>query len=141
MIVLKPCPFCGTSVNALSPDTVQHPIAHCCMTGRSFYTEFWNRRATPDNDVIQENPDWYYRDQDPDNSGDSAYEAMWDNAPELVPDMLHTSYHGPTKWGVLCPEMPGAKEDGSTVHEFNTKEEAQEFCDERKTAISAFATE
>ena len=52
-------------------------------------------------------PDWWWCDIDPDESGDSAYEAMFSYRPRLQPVELHSSYHGPRKWGVMTlKELP-----------------------------------
>ena len=77
-------------------------------------------------------PDWYFLDMDPDYTGDSAYEAMWDNVADLTPVKIHTSYVGPTFWGVLSPPLPGAGNDDATAHEFDTEEQASAFCAERR---------
>ena len=76
-------------------------------------------------------PDWYFLDMDPDYTGDSAYEAMFDNVADLTPVKIHTSYVGPTLWCVLSPPLPDAGNDDVTAHEFDTEEQASAFCAER----------
>lgn len=86
-------------------------------------------------------PDWWWCDLDPDDSGDSAYEAMHGYSPRLKPVHLHSSYHGPSKWGVVTlKELPKPDDsDGDGEEEaflFDTEEDAQKFCDERKAALT-----
>lgn len=74
----------------------------------------------------KQEPDWWYCDIDPDESGDSAYEAMFHHRPRLEPVELHSSFVGPRKWGVM---HPSTEDDGEEATTFDTKEEAQTFCD------------
>lgn len=84
-----------------------------------------------------ETPDWWYCDMDPDECGDSAYDAMFQHRPRLAPVELSTSYIGPKYWGVMCPPMPDADDDGDTGHTFDTREEAEAFIAERRAILSA----
>lgn len=74
-------------------------------------------------------PDWFYCTIDPDECGDSAYEAMHGYRDRLTPVELGTSYHGGPVWGVM---YPSDKDDGEEAATFDTHEEALAFCDERK---------
>lgn len=76
-------------------------------------------------------PDWFWCVIDPDESGDSAYQAMHGYRPRLVPIELGTSFAGPTMWGVMAPPLPDADDDGETAHTFSTREEAEAFCASR----------
>lgn len=76
-------------------------------------------------------PDWFYCTIDPDECGDSAYEAMHGYRDRLTPVELGTSYHGGPVWGVM---YPSDKDDGEEAATFDTYEEALAFCDERKAA-------
>ena len=74
-------------------------------------------------------PDYWYCDIDPDESGDSPYEAMHHHRPSLEPIKLHSSYVGPTKWGVMSPSKTDA---GEEAHLFDTQEEAETFCKQER---------
>lgn len=91
------------------------------------------RHQKDDAGLREAEPDWWYCDIDPDESGDSAYEAMYNNRERLEPVKLHSSYIGPTKWGVM---HDSAEDDGEAATTFDTQEEAQKFCDELKAALS-----
>lgn len=84
-------------------------------------------------------PDWYWCEIDPDESGDSAYQAMHSFRLRLDPVELGTSYVGPKLWGVMSPPLPDAEDDEETAHTFATREEAQAFCDERNAIFNGAA--
>lgn len=87
----------------------------------------------------QPDPDWFWCDIDPDESGDSAYQAMHSYRPRLEPVELGTSYAGPKLWGVMSPPLPDADNDEDTAHTFDTREAAQAFCDERNAIFNGAA--
>lgn len=87
----------------------------------------------------QVDPDWFWCDIDPDESGDSAYQAMFTYRPRLEPVELCTSYVGPRLWGVMSPPLPDADNDEETAHTFDTREAAQAFCDERNAIFNGAA--
>jgi hypothetical protein len=74
-------------------------------------------------------PDQWYCDIDPDERGDTPYEAMFPYRPRFEPTKIHGASYGPTKWGVMAPSLT---EDGDEAHVFDTEEEAQRFCNERE---------
>ena len=91
------------------------------------------RKLTADLERIRSaEPDWFWCDIDPDENGDSAYEAMFHHRSRLVPVELSSSYTGPKLWGVMAPPLPDADDDSETAHTFDTREEAEAFCAERK---------
>ena len=87
----------------------------------------------------QVDPDWFWCEIDPDESGDSAYQAMFTYRPRLEPVELCTSYVGPRLWGVMSPPLPDADNDEETAHTFGTREAAQAFCDERNAIFNGAA--
>ena len=87
----------------------------------------------------QVDPDWFWCEIDPDESGDSAYQAMFTYRPRLEPVELCTSYVGPRLWGVMSPPLPDADNDEETAHTFDTREAAQAFCDERNAIFNGAA--
>lgn len=76
-------------------------------------------------------PDFWWCDSDPDESGDSPREAMYEYHPNLEPVKLHSYYIGPTKFGVLYDEG-----DETNAKIFDTESAAQEFCDECKATTA-----
>lgn len=80
-------------------------------------------------------PDYWYCDADPDESGNSPYEAMHQHRQRLFPNLLQSSFIGPKKWGVIYPIVG---EDGEEAAIFDTEAEAWKFCKETETAIKAY---
>lgn len=83
--------------------------------------------------VDEGEPDWYYCDIDPDEGGDSAYEAMFHYRDRLTPVLIHSSYFGPDYWGVICDSL---EDDGEEAFTFSTKEEAEQFIEKRKASLT-----
>lgn len=77
-------------------------------------------------------PDWWYRDLDPDECGYSPHEALrWTR--DYRVDMLHSSYRGPTKFAFRAPVIGDPDEDEVLL--FDTEEEALAAAEERYAAL------
>lgn len=77
--------------------------------------------------------DWFYRDIDPDDSGDTAYEAIV-NQPEYSVHLIHSSYRGDSRYAFRAP-TPNQNDD-EALH-FATETEAISEAHKRKTEIDA----
>lgn len=82
-------------------------------------------------------PDWFFCDIDPDESGDSAYEAMYQHRPRLEPTLVRSSFIGPDFWCVMCPKEPDDEDGEEVCMSFATEDEAKTFCVEMKAKIEA----
>lgn len=77
-------------------------------------------------------PDWWYRDLDPDECGYSPHEALrWTR--DYRVDMLHSSYRGPTKFAFRAPVIGDPDEDEVLL--FDTEAEALAAAEERYAAL------
>jgi hypothetical protein len=82
-----------------------------------------------ENVVKRDKPDFWWCDIDPDESGESPHEAMHGYRPRLTPVLLHSSFVGPDKFGVIYEV-----DDETETALFDTEKEAQEFCDKQRAA-------
>ncbi|WP_374828717.1 hypothetical protein [Paenochrobactrum pullorum] len=81
------------------------------------------------------NADWYYRDNDPDDNGDTAYEAIV-NHPEYSIHLVHSSYRGDSRYVFRAPTLDPSDDDDEVLN-FETEEEAIAAATERKEAIAS----
>lgn len=82
-------------------------------------------------------PDWFWCEIDPDESGDSPYDAMYQHRSRLTPTLLCSSYIGPNMWGVMYPLNPDDESGEEEARTFDTKEEAEAFCEGLRKTIEA----
>ncbi|WP_374831061.1 hypothetical protein [Paenochrobactrum pullorum] len=81
------------------------------------------------------NADWFYRDNDPDDNGDTAYEAIV-NHPEYSIHLVHSSYRGDSRYVFRAPTLDPSDDDDEVLT-FETEEEAIAAATKRKEAIAS----
>lgn len=79
-------------------------------------------------------PNWWYRDLDPDEYGYSPHAALrW--MPDYCVALLHSSHRGPTKFAFRAPAIGDPDEDEVLL--FDTEAEALAAAEERRAALKA----
>ncbi|MDM7852330.1 hypothetical protein [Pseudochrobactrum kiredjianiae] len=92
--------------------------------------------AEPAQDTF-DSADWFYRDNDPDDNGDTAYEAIV-NHPEYSVHLVHSSYRGDSRFVFRAPTLnQDDDDDDDETLNFATEEEAMAAVIERKKVIEA----
>lgn len=86
------------------------------------------------NAVKNAEPDWWWRDLDPDDSGQDPGEAI-NNWPVGTVHLLRSSFQGPEKYAVEVP-IPHPEYDDTETLLFDTEEEAKAVAKERLAALS-----
>lgn len=66
--------------------------------------------------------DWFWRDLDPDDSGDSAHEAI-SMLPDFMVSCVCSSFSGPTRYVFRAPVLDSGSDDTEVLH-FATESEA-----------------
>lgn len=88
-------------------------------------------------EAAEPEPDWWWRDLEPDDSGDSPHEAL-----SLVPDLcvclLRSSYTGPTKFAFRAPRLDPDTDD-TEVLLFDTEAEALAAAKTRAEQLATLA--
>ena len=80
-------------------------------------------------------PDWWWRDLDPDESGDTPHEALR-NLPDFTVSHLRSSYTGPDKFAVRVPVLDDESDDDEVLL-FDTEQEALDASKQRYAALAA----
>ncbi|MBX8803369.1 hypothetical protein HBA92_21845 [Ochrobactrum sp. MR28] len=84
---------------------------------------------------VFDDADWFYRDIDPDDSGDTAYEAIV-NQPAYSVHLVHSSFRGESRFVFRAPTLNQDDDEDETLN-FATEEEAITASIARKEAIEA----
>ena len=79
--------------------------------------------------------DWFWRDMDPDDNGDSAHEAIC-MMPEYCVCCVNSSFTGPTRFAFRAPVLDAESDDTEILH-FATKDEALEAASKRMASGAA----
>lgn len=79
--------------------------------------------------------DWFWRDMDPDDNGDSAHEAIV-MMPEYCVCCVNSSFTGPTRFAFRAPVLDAESDDTEILH-FATKDEALEAASKRMASRAA----
>ena len=79
--------------------------------------------------------DWFWRDLDPDDSGDCPGNALQFH-PELTVSLIHSSYRGPSRWVFRAEVLDPDSNDTEVLH-FDTRDEAMAAAQERAAALRA----
>lgn len=87
--------------------------------------------------VREAEPDYWYRNYDPDESGDSPYNALTD-VPDLCVCLLHSSYVGPSKYAFRAQTL-SMNDDDDEVLLFDTEDEALAAANQRAQDLKALA--
>lgn len=91
-------------------------------------------------ELVQEsftNADWFYRDNDPDDNGDTPYEAL-SHHPEYSVHLVHSSFRGDSRYVFRAPTLDQIDDDDEVL-DFETEEEAIAAAQDRKTTIDALS--
>lgn len=83
--------------------------------------------------AVPSEPDWWWRDFDPEDSGDSPHEALR-NVPDFCVCLLRSSYNGPDKFAFRSPTL-NPDDDDDEVILFDTEHEALAAAKERAEAM------
>ncbi len=83
------------------------------------------------------NADWFYRDIDPDDNGDTPHESITHH-PEFSVHLVHSSFRGASRYVFRAPTLDPSDDDDEVL-DFETEEEAIAAAHERKVAIDALS--
>ena len=80
-------------------------------------------------------PDWWWRDLDPDENGDCPHQALVD-LPDFTVCLLHSSFAGPSKYAFRAPTLC-LDDDNDEVVMADTEEEAMSLAEKRVNDLKA----
>lgn len=83
--------------------------------------------------------DWFWRDLDPDDSGDCPGNALQFH-PDLTVSLIHSSYRGPCRWVFRAEVLDPDSNDTEVLH-FDKRDEAMAAAQERAAALHALKGE